>query len=143
MNETEINMRKILKNMDMNLKMLTSYIESLEESKEELQQKILILEAQLKGTSPEQDYNIDYIIAGEWKSKKDQIQILKSSLIKLAVDAKGNDILMESVLQRAKEMGVPESHAKELLKMIHQKGGYLNKRVGYIYPILEKLDTIY
>ena len=59
------------------------------------------------------------------------------------MDAKGNDILMESVLQRAKEMGVPESHAKELLKMIHQKGGYLHKRVGYIYPIPEKLDTIY
>ena len=88
MNETEINMKKILKNIDINLKMLTSYIESLEESKEELQQKISKLEAQLKGISPEQDYDIDYIVAGEWKSKKDQIQILKSSLIKLAVDAK-------------------------------------------------------
>ena len=46
MNETEINMKKILKNIDINLKMLTSYIESLEESKEELQQKISKLEAQ-------------------------------------------------------------------------------------------------
>ena len=55
MNETEINMKKILKNIDINLKMLTSYIESLEESKEELQQKISKLEAQLKGISPEQD----------------------------------------------------------------------------------------
>ena len=63
MNETEINMKKILKNIDINLKMLTSYIESLEESKEELQQKISKLEAQLKGISPEQDYDIDYIVA--------------------------------------------------------------------------------
>ena len=143
MNETEINMRKVLKNIDINLKVLTSYIESLEESKEELQQKISKLEAQLKGTSQEQDYNIDYIVAGEWKSKKDQIQILKSSLVRLAFDAKGNDILMESVLQRAKEMGVQEAHARELLEMIHQKGGYIDKGMGYIHPIKEKLDTIY
>lgn len=97
----------------------------------------------MKGASQEQDYDIDYIVVGEWKSKKDQIQILKSSLVRLAFDAKGNDILMESVLQRAKEMGVQESHARELLKMIHQKGGYIDKGMGYIHPIKDVLDSIY
>ena len=96
------------------------------------------------GVDPETgNYDIDYIVAGEWKSKKDQIQILKSSLVRLAFDAKGNDILMESVLQRAKEMGVQESHARELLEMIHQKGGYIDKGMGYIHPIKDVLDSIY
>ena len=95
------------------------------------------------GIDPETgNFDIDYIVAGERKSRKEQIFLLKKALNGLYFESKGNDILKESVITKAISFGLQELVVRELLDYIYSKGGYLEKGMGYIRPTKE-LDEIY